>query len=124
MPASLVVIALKVWILAMWWVIWKARNDFLFKRFSLNTINVVLSVKSLCEGPIVSPNVIAETSEGESCFARVIFNEENALIISDIAYRASYRKSYGTLMILLGFILNEGVIQERAKRLFPQIRLI
>lgn len=88
-------ITLAVRILAMWWVIWKARNDFLFKGFSLNPINVVLSVKRLCEGPIVSPNVIAKTSEGESCFARVISNEEDALIFSD----AAYRKNYGTLMI-------------------------
>ena len=78
----------------------------------MNPINVVLSVKRLCEGPIASPNVIAQTSEGQSCFPRVISNEDDVLVFSDVAYRAAYGKSYGILMILLGFILNEGIIQE------------
>ena len=86
----------------MWWIIWKARNDFPFKGFSLNPINVVLSVKRLCEGPIISPNAIAETSEGESCFPRVTSNEEDALIFSNAAYRAVYRKKLWNFNDLTG----------------------
>ena len=35
----------RMWVWTMWWTLWKARNEFIFKGKQMNSTNIILLVK-------------------------------------------------------------------------------
>lgn len=83
-----------MWVLSLWWVIWRAMNYFLFRSQPLDPFKSIGLVRWMLEGPTIFRKDMTEKRKEiirES--PTVISNDQDLLIYSDATFKASDGKS-------------------------------
>eukprot|EP00268_Persea_americana_P066258 TRINITY_DN8973_c0_g1_i4.p1 TRINITY_DN8973_c0_g1~~TRINITY_DN8973_c0_g1_i4.p1 ORF type:complete len:108 (+),score=7.69 TRINITY_DN8973_c0_g1_i4:1089-1412(+) len=79
---------LKMWILSMWWTIWKARNDFFLRGQPLDPSKIIGSAHKMLQDPSCHYWQFSLRKDGDqSSVPTTISNKEDIITFMDAAYK-------------------------------------